>query len=56
MFEEYPDVVDPATLAEMLNISRKASYQLLSQNVISHRKIGRIYRIPKLAVIEFLTK
>lgn len=56
MFKEYPDVVDVSTLAEMLQISRKAAYALLADGAIKHRKIGRIYRVPKKAVIEFLTK
>lgn len=56
MFAEYPDVVDVYTLAEMLQISRRAAYTLLGEGAIKHRKIGRIYRIPKIAVIDFLTK
>jgi len=56
MFSEYPDVVDVSTLAEMLQISRKAAYTLLADNKIKHRKIGRIYRISKTAIIDFLTK
>lgn len=56
MFTEYPDVVDVSTLAEMLQISRKAAYMLLGDGSIKHRKIGRIYRIPKNAIIDFLTK
>ena len=56
MFSEYPDVIDVATLANMLHISKKAAYGLLTQKEIPHRKVGRIYRIPKKAVIDFLTK
>lgn len=55
MFAEYPDVVDVTTMAEMLQISRKAAYELLSQDKIAYRKIGRIYRISKQAIIEFMT-
>lgn len=56
MFAEYPDVVDVYTLAEMLQISRRAAYTLLGEGAIKHRKIGRIYRIPKKAIIDFMTK
>lgn len=55
MFTQYPDVVDVTTMAEMLKISRKAAYELLSQNKIAYRKIGRIYRISKQAIIKFMT-
>lgn len=57
MFAEYPDVVDVHTMAKMLGIGRRLAYDLLTTNQIAHRRIGRrIYRIPKKAVIEFMTK
>ena len=56
MFDKYPDVLNVALLAEILHISPKAAYKLLAENKISHCKIGRIYRIPKIAVINYLTK
>jgi excisionase family DNA binding protein len=56
MFKEYPDVVDVLTLAKMLQVSRKAAYGLLADGRIKYRKIGRIYRIPKNAIIDFMTK
>lgn len=38
MFKEYPDVVDVSTLAEMLQISRKAAYALLQTARLSTGK------------------
>ena len=56
MFKEFPDVVDVKTLGRMLGISVKSAYRLLESNQIRHKKIGRIYRIPKNAVISYLNE
>lgn len=55
MFNEYPDVVSPTQLRQMLGgISRNSVYKLLSEQVIKSKKLGRIYLIPKANVIKFL--
>ena len=55
MFESYPDVVTVNELCEMLDISKKLAYRILNSQDIRSVKVGRIYRIPKAAIIEFLT-
>lgn len=55
-FKEIPDVITVQQLAAILHISGRSAYKLLHTGVITHRKIGRIYRIPKAAVIDYLTK
>ena len=55
MFESYPDVVTVNELCEMLGISKKLAYRILDSQDIRSVKVGRIYRIPKAAIIEFLT-
>lgn len=54
MFSNYPDVVNVAELQEMLSIGRNKAYSLLQQGVIKSRKIGTIYKIPKINIIKFL--
>jgi excisionase family DNA binding protein len=54
MFRKYPDVVDVKQLGEMLGISTKTACRLLQGNKIEHFKIGRIYKIPKIHVLEYL--
>lgn len=49
-----PDVLTVAQVADILHISSRSAYNLLSDGSIRHRKIGRIYRIPKQAVIDYL--
>lgn len=55
MFREYPDVVSITQLSEMLHISEKTAYRLLQDNKIAHFKIGRVYRIPKVNVLFYMS-
>ena len=55
MFEIYPDAVTVNELCEMLGISKKLAYRILDNQDIRSVKVGRIYRIPKTAVIDYLT-
>lgn len=57
MFEEYPDVVGVPDMQIMLGgISKKLAYKLLSQKEIHNIRIGREYKIPKCAVIDYLLR
>ena len=56
MFENYPDIVNVSELSEMLGICEKTAYILLKNNKIKYIRIGRVYKIPKVYVIEFLYK
>lgn len=55
MFESYPDVITVSELCEMLDISKKLAYRLLDSQEIRSVRVGRIFRIPKAAVIDYLT-
>ena len=57
MFEDYPDVVEVTDLCRMLGgISRKLAYRLLADQEIKSVRIGRSYKIPKVCVIDYLTR
>ena len=57
MFEDYPDVVEVSDLCKMLGgISRKLAYRLLADQEIKSVRIGRSYKIPKVYVIDYLTR
>lgn len=56
MFDNFADVVDVNEVCVMLRISKKKAYTLLKAGKITYRKIGRVYRIPKKAVIQFIMK
>lgn len=56
MFVDYPDVVDVSGLQSMLgNIGKQTAYKLVQQGIIKSIKVGKLYRIPKINVIAFLT-
>ena len=54
MFPDYPDIVTVAQLQKMLGISRHVAYELLAEKEISAIKIGNIYQIPKVSVINYV--
>lgn len=57
MFANYPDVVDVSGLQSMLgNIGKQKAYELVRKGTIKAIKLGKLYRIPKINVIAFLTK
>ena len=57
MFANYPDVVDVSGLQSMLgNISKQKAYELVREGTIKAIKVGKLYRIPKINVIAFLTQ
>ena len=57
MFSNYPDVVDVSGLQSMLGgIGKQTAYELVLKGTIKAIKIGKLYRIPKINVIAFLTK
>lgn len=57
MFTNYPDVVDVSGLQSMLgNIGKQKAYELVREGTIKAIKVGKLYRIPKINVIAFLTQ
>ena len=57
MFANYPDVVDVSELQTMLgNIGKQKAYELVREGTIKAIKVGKLYRIPKINVIAFLTQ
>lgn len=54
MFRHYPDALIPAQVREMLGIGRRMVYGLLRRGEIQSVRMGRLYRGPKIAVIDYL--
>lgn len=54
MFREYPDALMPEQVQQMLGIGRRLTYRLLQEGKITSVRTGRLYRIPKIAVIDYL--
>lgn len=56
MLEQYNDVLTVDELCEALKIGKRLAYQLLHDGVIPSRRLGRIYRISKKSIIEYLSE
>jgi excisionase family DNA binding protein len=56
MLENYPDVLNLNDLCEIMNICRNTAVKLLKTNVIKYVMVGRVYRISKKSLIEYLTQ
>lgn len=54
MFRRYPDVLTPSQVQEMLGVGQRMAYGLLREGKISSVRMGRLYRVPKVAVIDYL--
>ena len=54
MFDGYPDVLGVKDVCTLLRIGRVQAYSLLHSGVIPYRRIGRIYKVRKEALIEYL--
>lgn len=57
LFKNYPDILKVKDLKELFpKTGKNKIYQLLRDNKIKSKKIGRDYYIPKKSVIEFFSK
>ncbi|MGV8979923.1 helix-turn-helix domain-containing protein [Clostridium sp.] len=54
MFENYKDVVNIEELSQMLNIGKNKAYDLINSGGIKSFKIGKIHKIPKAWIIEYI--
>jgi len=54
VFKEYPDVLDVKQVSQLLGVSTKTVYRLLRNGAIDSLKVGREFRIPKIAVMKYV--
>lgn len=55
LVENYSDLLTVDDLRKVLgNIGKNKAYELLKSNAIQHLRIGRKYKIPKKAVVDYL--
>lgn len=52
--EDLPDVLTVQQVAEVLQCSDKHVYDLAAEGAIRRIKVGRLVRIPRQALVEFL--
>ena len=56
MLESYDDIMTPDEVCEVLRIGKNALYELLSSGQLKAYRNGRVWRIPKGAVVECICK
>ena len=54
MFEHYRDVMDVFDVAEALCIGKNRVYVLLGNGTLKGFRIGRVWKIPRTAVQEYI--
>jgi len=54
MFVDYPDLLTIEDLRKALDISRSMAYKLINDGKIEHFRIGKVIKIPKNLLIDFI--
>ena len=56
MHDTYGDVLSVDEFCDLMMLGRNQTYKLLNSGCLKAFRIGRCWKIPKTAVIEFLQK
>ena len=56
MLENYPDILNLNDMCVILKICRNSAVKLLKSGKIKYGKIGRVYKISKKSLIEFINE
>lgn len=56
MFEQYPDILTVEEVCEALRMGYNAVYELLNEGKLKAYKNGRVWRIPRDALKEYIIK
>ena len=56
MFEQYPDILTVEEVCEALRMGYNAVYDLLNEGKLKAYKNGRVWRITKQAVIQYVSE
>lgn len=54
MFEEYTDILTVNEVCSALRIGKNTLYDLLKNNIIKSKKVGKKYLIPKICLIDYV--
>lgn len=56
IFTEYPDIVSVEDMMKMLCIGRSSAYKLLNSGEIRSIRQGKVHKIPKICIIDYLNR
>lgn len=51
---QYNEILTPEEVGEILKIGKNTTYALLRDNKITSSKIGRNYKIPRIAIEKYI--
>lgn len=54
MFEQYPDILTVEEVCEALRMGYNAVYELLNEGKLKAYKNGRVWRIPREALVRYV--
>ena len=54
MINEPKDLITIEELCSLLSIGRNTAYRLLNENKIKAFRIGKVWKIPKMAIEDFI--
>ena len=54
MFEQYPEIMSVYEVSEALYIGKNRAYELLEEEVLKGFRIGRIWKIPRKNLEEYV--
>ena len=54
MFESFQDILNVDDLCEALGIGKNTAYSLLSSGQLKAFRHNRVWKIPKIAVVEYI--
>lgn len=56
MLNQYPEIITLEELCQILMIGKNAAYRLLAEQKIKAFRIGKVWKIPKMSVEDFILK
>ena len=54
MFNDFKDILSVDDLCSALNVGKNTAYKLLNSGTIKSLKIGKVHKIPKIWLIEYI--
>lgn len=54
MFDEFPNMLSPEQVADIMNVSKETVYRMVRRGDYDSLKLGRIIRIPKACVLNYI--
>lgn len=54
MFNQYDDLLNVEELCEILRIGKNVAYEMLNKGVVKAFKRGRIWKIPKISIENYV--